>query len=346
MDRLNLSKQSVLGRKHIVISVNCGVSALNVRVVPTVEFDILRIHRVALGGRLVPHNSKASNELSKYVRICDAEIWAKSHFVNRDLATNDGLAEQDEAEIDRHDNLLSELFRNLVDNGIVILLVSRSVDADQCAKIIPAQLWVDGINFGHAFERRFEKSRGATVRSKVIAHNNGDMSERSVGRKIETSIDASRFHVNKFLNRVRNWCMVCTSRNFEVTELRQLRKLLVSLPKGRLVIDSGDGREHAAAGFVLSSEAGTDGVAVGWTNLGTMMATRGETARSNFFRQVLNSSGSNIAASSLPERMSIIVLFDLLSDCLRERVRIGSVGRKTLHVISCFIHSDFIFVNV
>ena len=110
VNRLNLSKQSVLRRKHIVISVNCGVSALNVRVVPTVEFHILSIHRIALGGRLVTHDRKTSNEFSKYVGICDAEIWTESHFVNRDLATNERLAEQDEAEVNRHDDLLSELF--------------------------------------------------------------------------------------------------------------------------------------------------------------------------------------------------------------------------------------------
>ena len=100
MGRLHLSKQSVLRRKHIVISVNCGISALNVRVVPAVEFHVFRIHRVALSGRLVTYDSEASNELAEHIGICDAEIWAESHFVNRDLATNDGLTEQDEAEID------------------------------------------------------------------------------------------------------------------------------------------------------------------------------------------------------------------------------------------------------
>ena len=88
---------------------NCGISALNVRVVPTVEFYVFRIHRVALSGRLVPHNSEASDELAKHVGICDAEIWTESPFVNRDLATNDGPAEQNKAEINRHDDLLSEL---------------------------------------------------------------------------------------------------------------------------------------------------------------------------------------------------------------------------------------------
>ena len=100
MDRLNLSKQSVLVRNRIVVSVNCGISALNARVVPTVKFYILSIHRVALSGRLVTYDSEASNELAEHIGICDAEIWAESHFVNRDLATNDGLTEQDEAEID------------------------------------------------------------------------------------------------------------------------------------------------------------------------------------------------------------------------------------------------------
>ena len=49
---------------------------------------------------LVPHDSETSDELAKHVRICDAEIWAKSQFANRDLAANDGLTEQDKAEID------------------------------------------------------------------------------------------------------------------------------------------------------------------------------------------------------------------------------------------------------
>ena len=110
VDRLNFSKQSGLRRKHIVISVSCGISALIVRVVPTVEFHVLRIHRVALSGRLlVPHISETSDELSEHDGICDAEIWTESHFVNRDLAANDGLAEQKEAEINRHDDLLSKL---------------------------------------------------------------------------------------------------------------------------------------------------------------------------------------------------------------------------------------------
>ena len=130
VDRLNLSKQSVLRRKHIVISVNCGISALNVRVVPTVELYVLRIHRVALSGRLVPHNSETSDELATHVGICDAEIWTESHFVNRDLAANERLAEQDEAEINRHDDLLSELLRNLAYDGIVALLVSLRVDTE------------------------------------------------------------------------------------------------------------------------------------------------------------------------------------------------------------------------
>ena len=152
VDRLNLSKQSVFRRKHNVISVNSRISALNVRGIPTVEFHVFRIHRIALSGRLVPHDSETSDELAKHVGICDTEIWTESHFINRDLTANDGLAEQDEAEINRHDDLLSELLRNLVYDGIVVLLVSRRIDANQCSKIIPTQLWIDGIEFRHAFE--------------------------------------------------------------------------------------------------------------------------------------------------------------------------------------------------
>ena len=152
MDRLNLSKQSVFRRKHIVISVNSGISALNVCGVPTAEFCILRIHRIALSGRLVPHDSETSDELAKHVEICDTEIWTESHFINRDLTANNRLSEQDEAEINRHDDLLGELFRNFVYDGIVVLLVSRRIDVNQCSKIIPTQLWIDGIGFCHALE--------------------------------------------------------------------------------------------------------------------------------------------------------------------------------------------------
>ena len=76
----------------------------------------------------------------------------ESHFTNRDLTANDGLAEQDEAEINGHDDLLGELLRNLAYDGIVVLLVSRRIDADQCSKVIPKQLRIDGIEFRHAFE--------------------------------------------------------------------------------------------------------------------------------------------------------------------------------------------------
>ena len=90
MNRLDVSNQSIFRRKHIVISVKSGISALiNVRVGSTVEFNILRIHRVALSGRFVPHDSEASDELAKHVRICDPDIWTESHLFNRDLTAND-----------------------------------------------------------------------------------------------------------------------------------------------------------------------------------------------------------------------------------------------------------------
>ena len=174
---------------------DCGISAVNVRVVPTVEFYVLRTHRVALSGRLVPHGSETSDELAKHVRICDAEIWTKSHFVNRDLAAYDGLAEQDKAEINRHDNLLSELLRNHVYGGVVVLLVSRRIDAYQCSEIIYTQLWIDGIDFGYAFEWRFEKLRGTTESSKVIAHYESNVPKSAIGGEIEASIDDSSLKV-------------------------------------------------------------------------------------------------------------------------------------------------------
>ena len=135
--------------------------------------------------RLVTHNSETSNALSKHVGICDAEIWTEGHFANRDLATNERLAEQDEAEVNRHDDLLSELLRNLVYDGVVVLLVSLRIDAYQCSKIISTQLWIDGIELSHAFEWRFEQSRGTTESSKVVAHDESNVSKRAIGREIE-----------------------------------------------------------------------------------------------------------------------------------------------------------------
>ena len=107
------------------------------------------------------------------------------------MAANDGLAEQDEAEINRHDDLLSELLRNLVYDGVVVLLVSLRIDAYQCSKIISTQLWIDGIDFSHALEWRFEQSGSTTESSKVITHNKGNVTERPVGREIEASVDTN-----------------------------------------------------------------------------------------------------------------------------------------------------------
>ena len=119
----------------------------------------------------------------------------------------------------------------------------------------------------------------------------------------------------------------------------------MSLPKSRLVNDASDGREHAAAGLVDTTNT-TDSVAVVWSCLGTMMPTRVKTARSNFLWQVSKSSGPNIAASSLPVRISIIVDFAQTSHHVRERFRVGSAWRKTLHIVACLIQSDLVLVNV
>ena len=104
----------------------------------------------------MPYDSETSNEFSKHIRIGDAEIWTKSHLINRDSATNDGLAEQDKTEVDRHDNLLCEVLWHLANDGIIVLLVSRRIDTNQCAIIIPELLWIDCVEFGHTFERRLK----------------------------------------------------------------------------------------------------------------------------------------------------------------------------------------------
>ena len=102
---------------------------------------------------------------------------------------------------------------------------------------------------------------------------------------------------------------LCTRDDDDGPALRPLRKLLMGLPKNRLVFDASDGDEHAAAGLWIGSDASTDGASVVKSSLDTMMATRGQTARSSLSRQVLKTSGPNIAAIILPVWMSIIVLF-------------------------------------
>ena len=62
--------------------------------------------------------------------------------------------------------------------------------------MIPSQLWIGGIDFRHAFEWRFEQSRGTTESSKVIAHDESNASKRAIGREIETSIDADSLKVS------------------------------------------------------------------------------------------------------------------------------------------------------
>ena len=98
----------------------------------------------------------------------------------------------------------------------------------------------------------------------------------------------------------------------------------MSLLECRRVDNTSHGHVHAAAGLWFGSGA-TENVPVVGTSLGAMMPTRGLAARSNLCRQVAKMSGPNIAASSLPVWMSIIILFAQTSHCARERVRLGSV---------------------
>ena len=96
------------------MNVCCRVSALLVFVVVTVKVTILSVHRIALGGRFVTDYSKASKVLAKNSIVTDTKVIATSHLVDSSLAALQRLAEKQKAFVWRHDDLLVELFDDLV----------------------------------------------------------------------------------------------------------------------------------------------------------------------------------------------------------------------------------------